>query len=71
MIGEIIDTPGPITENTKEMAHFALPKNSKIHLIDNEETVPLLDLINETIEMDEPLGIDCEWRPSMNVFHKA
>lgn len=53
------------------MAHFALPKNSKIHLIDNEETVPLLDLINETIEMDEPLGIDCEWRPSMNVFHKA
>ena len=70
-IGEIIDVDGPITAKTKEFAYFSLPKNSKIHLIDTEETVSLLDLLDETVGIDEPLGIDCEWRPSMSVFHKA
>ena len=30
-----------------------------------------MDLLDQTADIDEPLGIDCEWRPSMNVFHKA
>lgn len=45
-IGKIIDVDGPVTENTKEFAYFGLPKNSKIHLVDTEESVPLLDLLN-------------------------
>ena len=48
-----------------------IPESVQIHIIDSEESVELLGLLDKTSKDDEPLGIDSEWRPSMNVFHKA
>ena len=33
-----------------------------------EKDLPLLELIK--ISGDSPIGIDSEWRPSMNIFHQ-
>ena len=42
-----------------------------VYFLDTEEGLKMFDLFELTKEADEPIGIDSEWRPSMNVFHES
>ena len=60
-----------MSPSNQSLEFLYLPKSVSIHIIDKEEDAGKAELLMETAENDEPIGIDCEWRPSMNVFHKA
>jgi hypothetical protein len=62
----IPDFFGPVSKSSKSVEYFSLPESVKVHVIDSEQQISKLDLLSR----EEPIGIDSEWRPSMNVFHK-
>mmetsp|Transcript_1928 Transcript_1928/g.2759 ORF Transcript_1928/g.2759 Transcript_1928/m.2759 type:complete len:118 (+) Transcript_1928:1428-1781(+) len=68
----IEDSFGPLTASTKSVHYLHLPSDDgfQFHLIDTEDKIEneLRSFINDG---DEPVGIDSEWRPSMNVFHQS
>ena len=55
------------------MHYLELPKSVQIHYIDSEEKIGLFDYLGPAPENPfddpDPLGIDSEWRPTLNVFH--
>jgi len=63
-VGTIPDTFGPLSQSGKTIHYLSVPNDLNIHLIDSEDKLNLLDDLS-----DEPLGIDSEWRPTLNVFH--
>ncbi len=55
------------------MHYLELPKTVTIHYIDSEDKLDLFDNLSPSPEIPEedpePIGIDSEWRPTLNVFH--
>ena len=68
---EITDINGPVTQSTPAVKYLKLPENIVTHIIDSEMNLNKLDLLKESLKDDEPIGIDSEWRPTMNVFHQT
>lgn len=66
-IEPIKDTFGPITASSPAVRYLRVPESLQVLEVNAEDKIHLIDLLapSET----EPLGIDCEWRPSMNIFH--
>ena len=65
-IDPLADSFGPISQSSKSMEYFHLPKKFQVYVIEREDQISSLDLLSK----EDPIGIDSEWRPSMNVFHK-
>lgn len=63
---EIKDTFGPVTSSSPGVRYLSLPDGFAVHFIGDEASVEKFELLSGS---DEPIGIDSEWRPSMNVFH--
>lgn len=70
-IEEIHDSFGPVSTSSKSFEYFKMPNSCNFYVIDQEEDAGKVGLLVDSAKDDEPIGIDCEWRPSMNVFHKA
>ena len=66
---QIRDTFGPLLSSSAGLKYFDLPKSVNVHLIDTEDKIDLIHKLNES--GDEPIGIDSEWRPPLNVFHQT
>lgn len=64
-IEPISDKFGPITASSKSLRYLQMPID--VTIIDKEDQ----DFLKLIMAVDEPLGIDLEWRPSLNVFHEA
>ena len=59
------DRFGPITKPYEDF--LTLPKSVKIHFIDSESNVHILDKL-----LDEKyIGVDSEWRPKLTKFHRT
>ena len=61
--------------STASTIYLELPKSVTIHYIDSDDKLYLLDNLSPSLENPminlEPLGIDSEWRPTLNVFHNS
>jgi hypothetical protein len=70
-IEDIKDVFGPITASSSAVGYLQVPEKLKVHFIDTDDKLSLIDLLQETEVANEPIGIDSEWRPSMNIFHQT
>ena len=72
-IESIHDQFGPVSQSSSILRYLNLPDldQYKVFFVDSESDIDKIDLLMATTDEDEPIGIDSEWRPSMNVFHVA
>lgn len=68
-IEEIRDGFEPLTTSSKALMYLSLPPSVEFLLVDSEDSLSRFKLLVSE-NAGEPLGIDTEWRPPLNIFHK-